>query len=254
MDVDFGRTSEDYGRYRAGFPTALFERLAARGIGLPGQRVLDLATGTGTMARHLALRRCQVTALDVAEAQLEQARQLDRAAGVRVTYLVAPAEETGLPAAGFDVVTAGQSWHWFDRPRAAREVRRLLVAGGRLVIAYLDWLPLAGSVVQATEALILRYHPAWPYANDTGLHPEWSPGLARAGFSNIETFSFDLDIPYSHEAWRGRIRASAPIGASLPPEEVAAFDDELKSLLAGRFPQDPLAIPHRVFAITCTSS
>src|SRR5918996_1531463 len=33
---------------------------------------------------------------------------------------------------------------------------------------------------------------------------------------------FDLEVPYSHEAWRGRIRASAGVGASLSPEGVAA--------------------------------
>jgi hypothetical protein len=69
-----------------------------------------------------------------------------------------------------------------------------------------------------------------------------------AGFSRLETFSFDLDVPYSHEAWRGRIRASAGVGASLSPDGVAAFDGELQALLAEKFPQEPLAVLHRVFA------
>ncbi len=37
MQVDFGRTTEDYARHRAGFPDELFERLARRGIGHAGQ-------------------------------------------------------------------------------------------------------------------------------------------------------------------------------------------------------------------------
>ena len=49
---------------------------------------------------------------------------------MQVEYHVAPAEETGLPDDNFDVVTAGQCWHWFDRPRAAAEVARLLRPGG----------------------------------------------------------------------------------------------------------------------------
>jgi len=74
-----------------------------------------------------------------------------------------------------------------------------------------------------------------------------------AGFQNIETFSFDLPASYSHEAWRGRIRASAGVAASLPPDKVAQFDTDLAQLLVAQFPDDPLAVPHRVFAVICQS-
>ena len=45
--IDWGRTSRDYARHRPGPPPSYFERLAALGVGRPGQRLLDLATGTG---------------------------------------------------------------------------------------------------------------------------------------------------------------------------------------------------------------
>ena len=73
------------------------------------------------------------------------------------------------------------------------------------------------------------------------------------GFENIETFSFDLPVLYSHIAWRGRIRASAGVAASLAPDQVAQFDAELKALLAIQFPTDPLQVPHRVFAVVATA-
>ncbi len=253
MKVDFSKTSQDYSRYRIGFPPAFFDRLAVFGIGQPGQRVLDLGTGTGVLARNLALRGCQVTGLDVAAAQIEQARILDQTAGATVEYRIAPAEQTGLPPASYDIVTAGQCWHWFDRPRAAAEIRRLLIPGGRLVIAYLDWLPMRGNVVEATEALIVRHNPWWTYVGGDGIHPEWARDVAEAGFREIETFSFDVELAYTHEAWRGRVRASAPIAATLVPEQVAAFDVEFQDLLAQRFPDEPIGIPHRVFAVLCRS-
>jgi hypothetical protein len=62
MNVDFGRTASDYGRHRAGFPDSMFERLTRYGVGLRGQRVVDVGTGTGTgtgtgmVARGFALR------------------------------------------------------------------------------------------------------------------------------------------------------------------------------------------------------
>ncbi|MBZ0274587.1 MAG: methyltransferase domain-containing protein [Anaerolineae bacterium] len=249
MQIDFGRTAKDYGQYRAGFPDAFFDRLAAFGIGQPGQRVLDVGTGTGTIARGLARRGCAVTALDTAPQLLDQARQLDAEAGVQVHYLVAKAEDTGLTGGQFAVVTAGQCWHWFDRPRAAAEVMRLLIPGGKLVIAHFDWIPLPGNVVEMTERLILKHNPRWHMGGGTGLYPAWLTDMGAAGFTDLETFSFDTCVLYSQEAWRGRIRASAGVAASLPPEQVARFDDDLKGLLETHFPVDYLSVDHRVFAV-----
>jgi SAM-dependent methyltransferase len=252
MKVDFGATADDYRRHRAGFPDSLFERLARHGIGVPGQRVVDLGTGTGTLARGFARRGCRVVGIDPSEPLLGQARQLDREAGVQVEYRVARAEETGLEAATADVVAAGQCWHWFDRPAAAREADRVLRPGGRIVIAHFDWIPLPGNVVRATEELIEAHNPGWSLGGGAGIHPWWFRDLGEAGFGDIESFSYDVSTPYTPEAWRGRIRASAGVGATLPPERVAAFDRELAALLAERFPGEALAVPHRVFAVFAT--
>lgn len=250
MKIDFGRTAADYGRYRAGFPDSFFERLFADGIVRSGMHALDLGTGTGTVARGLAARGCDVTGLDPSEALMDEAKYLDRAAHVNVRYILGRAEETGLPESSFDIVTAGQCWHWFDRAAAAREARRVLKPGGALIIAHFDWLPLAGNVAEATEQLILAHNPGWKGAGGTGLYPRWLADVAGAGFERIETFSFDVAVPYSHEAWRGRIRASAGIAASLLAERVTKFDVELAALLAARFSADPLIVPHRVWAVT----
>lgn len=180
---------------------------------------------------------------------LEQARELSRREGVEAEYIQARAEDSGLPGASFDLVSAGQCWHWFQRPRAAAETWRLLRPGGALLIAHFDWLPLPGSVVEATESLILKHNPAWQLAGGCGIHWRWFADLAGAGFIALESFSYDLGQPYSHEAWRGRIRASAGVAASLDAAGVAAFDAAHAALLAERFPQPILRVPHRVFAL-----
>jgi SAM-dependent methyltransferase len=249
MPVDFARTAEDYRRHRAGFPDSFFDRLAAYAIGRAGQRVVDLGTGTGALARGFARRGCRVIGLDPAAPLLAQARELDRAAGVEIDYREARAEDTGLPEGSADVVAAGQCWHWFDRPAAARECARVLRAGGRMLIAHFDWIPLAGNVVRATEELIEAHNPSWMLGNLYGIHPRWLRDLGEAGFHGIETFSYDVDVPYSSEDWRGRIRASAGVGASLSDEEVTRFDRALAALLAERFPGAVLSVPHRVFAV-----
>lgn len=250
--ADFGKTAVDYATHRAGFPDRFFDEAAARGVGGRGARVLDLGTGTGTLARGFAARGAHVIGVDIAPAILNQARFLAEGQGLSLDFAVGSAEETGQPANGFDAMTAGQCWHWFDGPTAFAEARRVLRPGGRLCICHSDWLPLAGSVVAATEALILEHAPDWPFGGGTGLHPEWLPGLSAAGFTDIETFSFDHAPVYSQEAWRGRIRASAPIGGSMDEAGVAAFDAAHAAMLDRDFPEEPLAIPHRCWAAIAT--
>jgi SAM-dependent methyltransferase len=249
MKIDFGKTADDYARFRAGFPDEFFARIAALGFVRLGLRALDLGTGTGTLALGLAARGCVVTALDPAGPMLAQAAARAKEAGLALRTIEGKAESTGLPDAAFDLVIAGQCWHWFDRPRAAAEARRVLAPGGTLMMAHFDWLSFPVNVVHATETLILRYSPEWQGARKSAPYAPWYLDLRGGGFAGIESFSFEIDVPYTHEGWRGRIRASAGVAASLAPEKVAEFDTEHAAMLARDFPADPLSVPHRCWAV-----
>jgi SAM-dependent methyltransferase len=250
--IDFGKTASDYGRFRAGYPAELYRRLEAFDIGMADQRVLDLATGTGFLSREFARRGCRVVGIDLSVPLMLEARRLDHEAQLTSGYVRGRVEQLPFCEKAFDLVTAGQAWHWFERSRAAAEAYRVLGPRGALLIAHFDWVGLPGNVVEATEALIVKHNPEWKLGGGTpGIYPHWPRDVALAGFREIETFSFDLMAPYTHEAWRGRMRASAGIAAQLPPEGVEAFDRELADLLATRFPQDPMHVHHRTFALVC---
>ncbi len=252
--IDFGKTASDYRNFRAGFPPEFFDTLWAKNYISSHQTALDIGTGTGTVARGLAQKGLVVSGLDPAQALLDEAKELDKAAGVTIRYKTGSAENLKEAENSFDLLTAGQCWHWFDRPKAAAQAKRVLKPDGRIIIAHFDWLPFAGNAVEATEHLILQYNPQWTLAGGSGIYPQWLQDLAEAGFTAIETFSFDLPVYYSHEAWLGRIRASAGVKASLSPEETARFNNELSQLLLKDFPEDPLAIPHRVWAVTAVNT
>jgi SAM-dependent methyltransferase len=229
-DIDWGRTSVDYARYRPGPPPSFFMRLAAFGVGLPGQRILDLGTGTGALAREFAGRGATVAGIDIAEGQLAMARKLAAEAGSVVDFRCAPAEATPFVDGAFDRVTANQCWLYFDTARAILETRRLLAAGGLLVTSHFSWLPLVDPVARASEALILKHNPDWTgagYAAEIPLIPRW----AAADFRVRAMFMYDEPIAFTRESWRGRIRANRAIGAALSPEAVAAFDAEHDALL-----------------------
>jgi SAM-dependent methyltransferase len=247
--IDFGRTAADYGKHRAGFPDGLYARLDAFGVGRAGQHVLDLGTGTGTLGRGFAERGCHVTGLDRSAELLGEARRIDRDAGRATRYVRARAEAPPFGDGAFDVVGAGQCWHWFDRAAVGARARQLLRSGGALLIAALDWVALPDSVADASETLIEEYNPDWAFRGWCYTHLRLLDEVGRYGFGDRQSFAYDLEIPYTHEAWRGRIRASAGVAASLSPERVRAFDEAHARVLAERFPQAVLQVPHRVFAL-----
>lgn len=249
-NVDFGKTHSDYKKHRKGFPDAFFDHLIKDGLITKGMAVLDLGTGTGTVARGFAVRGANVTGLDKSEQLMGEAKALDKNAGVSVAYVTGAAEATGLEAQSFDLIAAGQCWHWFERDKAAREAHRLLKNDGRILICHFDWLPMPGNVVAMTEALIEEFNPDWKMGGGTGFYPQWLKDLYQNGFEDCRTQSFDEMTPYTQEAWIGRIRASAGVGATLSPEKVQDFDAEHQKRLTAMFGDDDLKAHHRIWWVT----
>jgi len=247
--IDFGRTAADYDQHRPGFPVSMFERLASLGWITRGLRAVDLGTGTGSLALGLASRGLDVVGLDPSVALLEVARRRALDAGLTARFIEGRAEDTTLSSASVDLVTAGQCWWWFDAKRALAEARRLLVPAGRLLIANFSYLPVPASVAGRTEGLVLEHNPGWPKAGESGLYETQIRQLDAGGFRDVESFSYVESVVFTHEGWRGRIRACNGVGAALSPGAVGAFDRDLAALLAAEFPE-PLAVPHRVFVAT----
>jgi ubiquinone/menaquinone biosynthesis C-methylase UbiE len=247
MQVDFGRTAADYATHRAAYPDRLYDRLAAAGI-VPrpgGIAAVDLATGTGLIARALARRGWAVTALDIAPAMIETAAALAKTEGVSIDARVAPAENTGCSAQSHDLVTAFCCWHWFDHDAAAREVHRILKPGGRLVVGALDFHRAPGNVIELSSALIKRHNPAWT-PDRLGFRLSWADALPAAMFAIVERHDELIDVPYSQQAWCGRIRASAGVSASMAPEAVAIFDRAHARQLRQTYGEADLNVPHRL--------
>jgi SAM-dependent methyltransferase len=109
----------------------------------PGDRWLDVATGTGEIAVQAARSGAEVTGLDLAPALIESARERAAREGVEVAFEVGDAERLPYPDASFDIVTSTFGVMFAPDQRAvATELARVTRPGGTL--AMLNWHPTRG--------------------------------------------------------------------------------------------------------------
>ncbi len=139
-----------FGKAYGGEPPANYERFFVAAIGAPlasdlvslatlrrGERVLDVACGTGVVARLAAEEvggTGSVAGLDVNPGMLAVARSATPS-DLPIEWHEASAEAMPLPDASFDVVLCQMGLQFMpDKPAALREMRRVLVRGGRLIL------------------------------------------------------------------------------------------------------------------------
>lgn len=173
----FTSRAEAYAQARPGYPRELLG-LLERECGLsPAWRVADIGSGTGLLARLFLTYGCEVWGVEPnAEMRAMGERELQSEA--RFHSVEGRAEATGLREAGFDLITAGQAYHWFE-PKAARaEFRRILKPGGWIALAWNERLPTPGFMAEH-EALQLRFAPERPHPSDAEFDAFFGAGAWR---------------------------------------------------------------------------
>ena len=187
---------------------SVVENVIARADLRPGERILDLGTGTGAVAEKVAplVRPGEVLGVDISPQMLTVAQRRLLASGVNnVTLREGRAEEIPVGDHSVDVVLASLSLMYVvDRAAAAREIARVLKHGGRLVAAI--WAGAEQCDIVLFQQTAGRYAPDPPVPGvGPGALADPSPfieQLARAGVTaRVETETLGFDFESFDSAW-----------------------------------------------------
>ena len=239
---DFGKTSAEYAMYRDIYPKSLYQKLTTFGIGNEEQKILDLGTGTGVIPRNMNSHNVKFTATDISENQIKEAEKLS--VGMDIEYKVCSAENTGFDINSFDVVIACQCFHYFNLDRFVPELVKILKPQGKFCKIFMDWLPYEDEIVNEMEQLVLEYNPHWTGGGFKQFNYSF-PLWAKEQFEIDTIHSYNENLHFTKDSWRGRIRTCRGLGASLTENEVNNFDSEYKSLL-NKYNTNYLNIRHQI--------
>ena len=235
---------QNLGKSCGGNPPANYERFFVPAIGAPlannlirlaalrpGERVLDVACGTGTVAR-LASQQVGATGtvagLDINPGMLAVARSTTP--NIPIQWHEASAQSMPFPDASFDVVLCQMGLQFMpDKPAALREMRRVLVSGGRLILNLPGPTPRLFTIMREALAGHIAPEPAGFVNLVFSLHDpaEIQNLLAGAGFQDpsVQSETRTLRLPPPEEfLWQYLL--STPIAAAL-----AQVDDERRGSL-----------------------
>ncbi len=241
---DWGKTSEDYAKYRDIYPQEFYDYILKLGLCRDGQKVLDIGTGTGVLPRNMYRYGAKWTGTDIADNQIQQAKELAKDAGMEIEFFTSKAEEVSFPDNTFDVITACQCIWYFNHDVTAPNFAKMLKPGGKFLILYMGWLPFEDKIAGKSEEIILKYNPNWSGCGDT-VHPVMVPDQYMNYFELLSQEQFRVDIPFTKEAWHGRMRACRGVGASMSPEQLDAWNKEHTEMLE-KEAQESFVVKHYV--------
>lgn len=230
----------------------------------PATGVLEIAAGTGILTEQLARRlprEAAIVATDLNPPMLAvaQRRLRNDASASRIEWREADATSLPFPDMSFDAVVCQFGVMFFpDKPRAARETHRVLVAGGRWLFNV--WGSLAENpiarIAHETIASYFRDDPPQFYQVPFSMHDERVTRelVAGAGFTDVSVtpVRFTAEAPSAHHAAIGLVRGN-PVLAAIEERGTVGADEIVEAVaaaLARELGDRPMRAPMSAYVVS----
>jgi SAM-dependent methyltransferase len=188
--------SSGYAAYRPTYPPELVTYLA--GLAPRTERAIDCGCGTGQLSVPLASPFTQVVAVDASAAQIAAAQRHER-----VVYRVAPADRTGEPAGGADLLTVAQAAHWFVLDRFYEEARRVLRPRGVVALITYGILDVDEDIKRLVDHFFFKViGPYWPPERE---HVNSGYRQLAFPFDEVEPPALSIDVSWTFPEFIGYI-------------------------------------------------
>ena len=232
---------KDYNQISRGIADSI-EHCVMRLDPRPGERILDLSTGTGWTSRLVARRGATVIGADIASGLLDAARAQAQAEGLAIDYQIGDAEQLPFEDAAFDAVISTCGVMFVSRPEAAAaELARVCRPGGR--IALTTWLS-DGNLFKMFQVM-KAYMPPPPSPPPPSPFAWGRTERIQELLGGAFDLKFEKGVSYYREpspeaAWQTFSTGYGPtrsLAASLDAEKRAAFERDFVAFHAG-FPTE----------------
>lgn len=224
----FGDDAAQYDRARPGYPSKLFDDLLPDG----DCTAIDVGCGTGIVARLLVERGCTVIGIERDPRMAEIAKM----SGLSVE--ISTFEQWDTRGRLFDVLTAGQSWHWVNAAQGAAKAAAVLRSGGPFGIFW-NGLQHDEAVAAGFRRIYSRLAPhlledsvalgTTRRSGEPGEPDE--PAFAQANaFARLERRAYKWQRSYTTKAWLDELPTHSD-HRTLPPLLVAAVLEAVGELI-----------------------
>ena len=236
MELNVDHAISRFAESHEDIPHQFFDCLKVRGIEWKGRKVAEIGSGTGSLTRKLYKRGADVIGVEPSNELREAAKKIESRHYIEIPYLKGSAEATNLPDQYYDMVTVHRSWHWFDRPKALGEIKRILKEKGTLIVSDSMVIP-DQQIVKDTMTFMKEFVEIKPPGSKgdsknlvNGIPVEWLLEWQETDFTIKDFFTFYYTVDFTIESWcqkAGSLSWMTPLETGKREEIIRALEDFL---------------------------